>query len=54
MVADQLLMGHSHHGRLKPAQTYYLIFDNPGALVRRGGRVTVRLGPARLAHVRVR
>lgn len=54
VVADQLLMGHSHAGRFKAAQTYYLIFDNPGALVRRGGRVTVQLGPARLAHVPVR
>jgi hypothetical protein len=54
VVVDSLLMGHSHEGRFKPAQTYYLIFDNPGSLVRRGSRVTVRLGAARVADVPVR
>jgi hypothetical protein len=54
VVVDSLLMGHSHHGRFKAAQTYYLIFENPGNLVRRGTRVTVRLGAARVAHVPVR
>lgn len=53
VVVNELFMGHSHHGQLKPAQTYYLIFNNPGNLVRRGGRVTVQLGAARLAHVPV-
>jgi hypothetical protein len=53
VVVNELFMGHSHHGRLKPAQTYYLIFNNPGNLVRRGSRVTVQLGAARLAHVPV-
>jgi hypothetical protein len=53
VLVDRLFMGHSHHGRLKPAQTYYLIFDNPGSLVHRGTRVTVQLGAARLAHVPV-
>jgi hypothetical protein len=54
VVVDSLFMGHSHQGRLHAAETYYLIFDNPGNLVRRGTRVTVRLGAARVAHVPVR
>jgi hypothetical protein len=53
VVVDELFMGHMHHGQLKAAQTYYLIFNNPGGLVRRGTRVTVRLGRARLSHVLV-
>jgi hypothetical protein len=52
-VIASLFMGHSHHGRLKPGVTYYLVFENPGNLVRRGALVSVVLGPARLAHVRV-
>jgi hypothetical protein len=54
VLVNELLMGHSHHGRYKAAQTYYLIFNNPGNLVRRGSRVTVQLGAARVAHVLVR
>lgn len=49
-----LLMGHTHHGRLKAGVTYYLVFENPGSLVRRGDRVSVVLGAARLEHVLVR
>lgn len=49
-----LLMGHSHHGRFKAGVTYYLVFENPGSLVRRGDRVSVVLGAARLEHVLVR
>jgi hypothetical protein len=48
-----LFMGHSHHGWFKAGVTYYLVFENPGTLVRRGDRVSVVLGPARLQHVRV-
>jgi hypothetical protein len=48
-----LLMGHAHHGRLKAGVTYYLVFENPGSLVRRGDRVSVVLGDARLEHVLV-
>jgi hypothetical protein len=48
-----LLMGHAHHGRLKAGVTYYLVFENPGNLVRRGDRVSVVLGDARVAHVLV-
>lgn len=53
VVVRHLFMGHSHAGPLKAARTYFLLFDNPGTLVRRGTRVTVQLGAARLAHVRV-
>ena len=53
-VINRLLMGHIHSNRPKVGLTYYLIFENPGHLVHRGGRVTVQLGNARLAHVRVR
>ncbi len=54
VLVDGLFMGHSHQGSLKIAQTYYLVFDNPGSLVHRGTRVTVQLGAARVAHVPVR
>ena len=53
-VLDQLLMGHMHHGRPRAGRSYYLIFINPGDIVRRGARVSVVLGGARLEHVRVR
>jgi len=46
-------MGHAHHGQLKVAHTYYLIFNNPGNLLQTGSQVTVRLGGARVAHVPV-
>jgi hypothetical protein len=54
VVVKDLFMGHSHHGPLKAAQSYYLLFENPGNLVRRGSRVTVQLGAARVAHIPVR
>ena len=54
LVIGQLLMGHMHKGRPKAGLTNYLIFMNPGDAVRRGDRVSVVLGPARLEHVRVR
>jgi hypothetical protein len=53
-VVDELLMGHTHSQPPKLGLTYYLIFVNPGALVRRGSLVAVQLGGARLAHVQVR
>jgi hypothetical protein len=53
VLVDQLLMGHFHHGPMKAAQTYFLLFENPGNLVRAGGRVSVQLGPARVADVPV-
>jgi hypothetical protein len=54
VVAKDLFMGHSHGGPLKEAVTYYLIFENPGNLVQRGGLVTVLLGDAQVQHVIVR
>jgi hypothetical protein len=53
VLVNELFMGHMHHGPQHAAQRYALIFNNPGNLVRRGSRVTVQLGAARLAHVRV-
>ena len=53
VVVDQLLMGHSHKGVLHAGQTYYLLFENPGDLVRRGSEVTVALGGLRVPHIRV-
>jgi hypothetical protein len=53
LVIGQLLMGHMHHGQPKAGVTYYLVFLNPGDAVRRGDRVSVVLGSARLEHVRV-
>ena len=52
-VVARPLMGHIHSGRPKVGLTYYLIFENSGTIIRRGDRVTVRLGDARLAHVTV-
>jgi hypothetical protein len=54
VLVNRLLMGHIHNGQMKAAQTYFLLFENPGNLVRAGGRVTVQLGSARVAHVPVR
>jgi hypothetical protein len=54
VVVNNLFMGHIHNGQLRAAQTYYLIFENPGSLLRPGTRVTVQLGTARVAHVPVR
>jgi hypothetical protein len=54
VLVNELFMGHSHKGRLRAAQSYYLVFDNPGSLVQRGSRVTVQLGSAQVAHVPVR
>jgi hypothetical protein len=53
VVVNQLLMGHKHKGALHAGQTYYLVFLNPGNLVRHGARMTVQLGDARVAHVPV-
>ena len=54
LVLNRLLMGHAHHGQLKPAVTYYLIFENTGNWVRRGSEVTVLLGDAQVEHVIVK
>ncbi len=53
VVVDQLFMGHSHRGPLHAGQTYFLLFENPGTLVRPGTAVTVVLGGFRVAHVAV-
>jgi hypothetical protein len=53
LLVNELLMGHMHKGQMKAGQTYYLIFVNPGNLVRRGTPMTVQLGNAQVAHVRV-
>jgi hypothetical protein len=51
LVLDRLLMGHAHHGPLKPAVSYYLIFENTSNWVHRGSEVTVLLGDAEVEHV---
>jgi len=55
LVVNRLLMNHAvHKGPLKAGVTYYLVFNNPGNLVRRGSMVTVLLGNAEVQHVVVR
>lgn len=52
-IVNQLLMAHMHHGRPKVGITYYLIFMNPGEVIRRGSRVSIQLGGARVEGVTV-
>ena len=54
LVLNRLLMGHAHTGQLKPAVSYYLIFENTGNWVRRGSEVTILLGDAQVEHVVVK
>jgi hypothetical protein len=54
LVLNRLLMGHAHQGQLKPAVSYYLIFENTGNWVHRGSKVTVLLGNAQVEHVVVK
>jgi hypothetical protein len=54
LVVNQLLMDHAHHGAYKVGVRYYLVFNNFGNWVHRGGRVTVLLGDAQVEHVVVR
>jgi len=54
LVLSRLLMGHAHHGQLKPAVSYYLIFENTGNWVHRGSEVTVLLGDAQVERVVVK
>jgi hypothetical protein len=54
LVLNRLLMGHAHQGQLKPAVSYYLIFENTANWVRRGSEVTVLLGDAQVEHVVVK
>ena len=53
LVVHELLMNHSHTGAYKAGVTYYLVFNNPGNWVHRGGKVTVLLGNAQVEHVEV-
>ena len=54
LVFSRLLMDHAHTADLKPAVTYYLVFENTGNWVRRGTEVTVLLGNAQVSDVVVR
>jgi len=54
LVLNRLLMGHAHQGQLKPAVSYYLVFENTGDWVHRGSQVTVLLGDAQVEHVVVK
>jgi hypothetical protein len=47
-------MGHMHMNAPKQGISYFVLFENSGDLIRPGKRVTVQLGDARIAHVRVR
>ena len=53
-AVNQPFMGHVPHSiKLQAGQTYYMIFFNPGDVIKPGSRVTVVLGRARLEHVAV-
>lgn len=52
-VANDLFMNHAHSGPYAFGETYYLIFDNPGNLIQRGGYVSVLLANTEVDHVRV-
>jgi hypothetical protein len=54
LVLNRLLMGHAHEGALKPAVTYYLVFENTANWVHRGSKVTVLLGGAQVENVVVK
>jgi hypothetical protein len=53
LVVHELLMNHAHSGPYQTGVTYYLVFNNPGNWVHRGGRVSVLLGDAQVEHVKV-
>lgn len=54
LVVHELLMNHAHTGAYQTGVTYYLVFENPGNWIHRGGRVSVLLGNAQVEHVGVR
>jgi cytochrome c-type biogenesis protein CcmE len=54
IVASSLFMGHEHHAPYEVGLTYYLIFEDPGNVIRRGSKVSVLLGDAQVEHVVVR
>jgi hypothetical protein len=53
LVANDLLMGHSHTGTFEIGHTYYLIFENPGNVVQAGSLVNVLLGNVEVDNVSV-
>ncbi|MDF5755583.1 hypothetical protein [Spongiactinospora sp. TRM90649] len=53
VVVKDMLMGHQHTGTFQREATYYLVFNNPGNRLRRGSRVSVLLGNARVRGVTV-
>jgi hypothetical protein len=54
LVVKDLLMSHAHTAPFKAGVTYYLVFNNPGNWVQRGGKVAVLLGNARVENVTVK
>jgi hypothetical protein len=53
LVADQLLMGHSHTSDFLPGVSYYFVLENPGNLFTPGANVSVLLGDVQLEHFTV-
>ncbi len=53
VVANNLLMSHSHTAPFQAGLTYYWVFENPGSLVPRGATVNVLLGSSEIDHVEV-
>ena len=54
LVVNAPLMGHQGTHAYKSGLTYYIVFENPGNLVQRDGKVSVLLGNAQVEHVVVR
>jgi len=54
LVINQMLMDHRRSGTLKPAVTYYMVFENTANWVHRGSKVSVLLGDALVEHVVVK
>ena len=54
LVVSSPLMGHQGTHSYKTGLTYYIVFENPGNLVQRDGKVSVLLGNAQVEHVVVR
>jgi hypothetical protein len=54
LVANSLLMGHAHTAPYHAGARYYLVFENPGNLIKAGAKVSVLLGNAQLDDVVVK
>ncbi len=54
LVANSLLMGHSHTDPFKAGETYYYILENPGNVIQRGSQVSVLPGDAEVDGADVR